>query len=264
MSNGDAWEKYRNFTNARIALGRTGGSLTTSEMLSFRMDHALARDAVWSEVDWESMQSVLTPLNQPMHLLKSQAGNRQQYIQRPDLGRLLHPDSQSSLKEQSITETEVAIVISDGLSAMAIESHVLPFLSALLPLLSSFRLAPLMLVENGRVAIGDPIGELCKCQITVVLVGERPGLSSPDSLGAYLTFDPKTGNTDEKRNCISNIRAEGLSYDYAAQKLAFLISEALRRKISGVNLKDTFDDQLLDSDFAKDVKSNKIRHIQKP
>lgn len=244
---GDAWKKYRSFTNARIALGRAGGSLTTSEMLSFRMDHALAKDAVWSEVNWDMLRSELAPLNHPMMSIKSQAETRQQYIQRPDFGRYLHPESVEKLKEAK-EKTDIAIVISDGLSALAIETHVLPFLTALLPLLSSFRLAPLVLVRNGRVAIGDPIGEELQSQVTVVLVGERPGLSSPDSMGAYLTFDPKTGNTDERRNCISNIRAEGLSYDYAAQKLAFLISEALRRKLSGVNLKDTFDDQLLTND----------------
>lgn len=244
MSN--TWSSYRSFSNARIALGRAGGSLTTTEMLAFRADHSLAKDAIWANLEAKVLQAQLNELGLTSILLDSEARDRKQFIQRPDLGRKLSQSSADYLK-RSTSKSEISISIADGLSAMAILQHTGPFLEALLPLLTAYRIAPISIIRQGRVAISDEIGELLGCRLSIILIGERPGLSSPNSMGVYLTYSPKSGNTDEKRNCISNIRAEGLPYEYAAQKLHFLISESLRRKLSGVQLKDTFDDQQLKS-----------------
>ncbi|PIB36930.1 ethanolamine ammonia-lyase [Reichenbachiella sp. 5M10] len=251
MSKGDPWKGYRDFTKARIALGRAGGSLTTEERLAFRRDHALARDAVWSELDTGSLLTQIHEMGYDTMLLRSQAIDREQYIQRPDLGRLLDAESEESLQKQQ-SGYDISICLVDGLSAMAIAQHALPFLRCLLPLLKGYTIGPLAVVQQGRVAIGDPIGQHNQCQVCVVLIGERPGLTSPYSMGAYMTYSPKGGLTDERRNCISNIRTEGLSYERAAQKLCFLITEAIRRKLSGVDLKDTYEDQLLNYDRTKE------------
>lgn len=235
-----SWKQLKSFTDARISLGRTGGSLTTEQLLKFRKDHALAKDAVWTDLNSEKIITELRSMGRDVILVDSQAWDRRTFIQRPDLGRRLTKISEEKLKARR-GNYDISLCIADGLSALAIENHAVSFLSFLLPLIRSFRLAPITLVNQGRVAVSDQIGELLGSALSIVLIGERPGLSSPDSMGIYMTYKPKAENTDEKRNCISNIRKEGLSYDFAAQKLAFLISESLRRKLSGVELKDTFE-----------------------
>ncbi|PQO33023.1 ethanolamine ammonia-lyase subunit EutC [Blastopirellula marina] len=246
MNQNDMWEKYRAFTQARIGMGRTGSSVTTKQMLAFRTDHALASDAVWADLNVDKLQAELADLGQEVLLVDSQAHDRQQYVQRPDLGRLLSATSEAALRARPNQEHEISIIIADGLSAMAIERNAAALLACLLPHLKPYRLAPITIVRQGRVAISDPIGDLLGSQLSIILIGERPGLTSPYSMGAYLTYAPRSGNTDERRNCISNIRREGLPHEHAAQKLSFLIGESLRRKLSGVSLKDLFPSELLD------------------
>lgn len=238
MTQEDPWEKYKAFTNARIALGRAGGSLPTKDLLKFRKDHALARDAVWAEMNTFSLEHKLSQTGLKHITLSSKAENRQLYIQRPELGRELNSGSIQELLDRSTSPCDLCIVIADGLSATAIDHHAIAFLKAFFPQISIYSLATVCIVKQGRVAIGDQVGELLRAKLVVVLIGERPGLSSPDSMGIYLTYNPRKGTTDEKRNCISNIRQEGLSYPFAAQKLAFLVNEAMSKKLSGVNLKD--------------------------
>ncbi|HUI78909.1 MAG TPA: ethanolamine ammonia-lyase subunit EutC [Bryobacteraceae bacterium] len=226
----------RSFTPARVALGRTGHSVPTSELLRFQLDHARARDAVYQELDPAALG--VTHL-----LLRSRAPDRATYLRRPDLGRTLHEDSRRLLVKG---DYDAAIVIADGLSATAIHHHALPLLDALIPRLEAeaWRLAPLTVVLEGRVAIGDEIGDLLAARLVVVLIGERPGLTSPDSLGGYLTWDPRPGRTDAERNCISNVRTEGMAYAVAAHKIHFLMREARARKLSGVALKEDAPAQL--------------------
>ncbi|UXP31675.1 ethanolamine ammonia-lyase subunit EutC [Reichenbachiella agarivorans] len=252
MSKENVWERFKSLTDARVALGRAGGSLKTAEMLLFRRDHALASDAVKTALDTEHLIEQLAPLSMPAIVLHSQATDRTTYIQRPDLGRVLDDASSSYLVSLPARDYDINIILADGLSALAIAHHAWPFLQVLIPLLGAYTLAPLVIVKQGRVAISDPIGQSLGSKLSVILIGERPGLSSPDSMGIYLTYHPRSGNTDEKRNCISNVRSEGLSYEYAAHKLAFLVTEALRRKLSGVQLKDTYDGQLLNYDRSKE------------
>jgi ethanolamine ammonia-lyase small subunit len=218
----------RSFTPARVALGRSGHSLPTGELLRFQLDHARARDAVYCELDPGA-------IGLPHVVLRSAARDRVTYLRRPDLGRTLQPDSRAQLVPG---EYDAAIVIADGLSAPAIHHHAAPFLDALLPRLTDWRLAPLSVVLQGRVAIGDEVGEALGARMVVVLIGERPGLTSPDSLGIYLTWDPRPGRTDAERNCISNIRTEGIGYDLAAHKLHFLMNASRTRRLSGVSLKE--------------------------
>ncbi len=216
----------RSFTPARVALGRTGHSLPTAELLRFRLDHARARDAVYQPLDPQS-------LGVPHRLLTSAAPDRATYLQRPDLGRQLSRESREKLTKG---DYDAAIAIADGLSAPAVHHHAVPLLEALRPYLADWRLAPLSVVLQGRVAIGDEIGELLGAKLVVMLIGERPGLSSPDSLGVYLTWDPRPGRTDAERNCISNIRAEGIGYEVAARQLSFLMQQSRLRRISGIHL----------------------------
>ena len=226
----------RSFTPARVALGRTGHSVPTHEVLRFQLDHARARDAIYQELDAAS-------LGVPHLLVRSQAKDRATYLRRPDLGRRLGEESRGLLAKG---DYDAAIVIADGLSATAVHHHGVPLLDALMPRLKAddWRLAPLTVVLGGRVAIGDEIGSLLGARLVVVLIGERPGLTSPDSLGVYLTWDPRPGRSDAERNCVSNVRAEGLSYDAAAHKIYFLMREARRRKLSGVALKEDAPPQL--------------------
>ncbi|MEB2773767.1 ethanolamine ammonia-lyase subunit EutC [Algoriphagus sp. D3-2-R+10] len=247
----NSWEKLREFTDARIALGRAGGSLKTAELLRFRKDHALAKDAVWTTLDFPLLQHGLEKLNLPYLILSSEAQDRETYIKRPDLGRKLSQESIDTITNSNSPTADISILIADGLSSNAISLHAINFLKEFLPLITQFSLAPICLVSQARVAISDEVGELFSSKLAIILIGERPGLSSPYSMGIYLTYNPKAGNTDEKRNCISNIRAGGLPYAYAAGKLAFLTSEALRLKLSGVDLKDTYDTQLLTNDIGK-------------
>jgi ethanolamine ammonia-lyase small subunit len=246
------WEKLKDFTDARIALGRTGGSLKTQELLAFRKDHALAKDAVWTALDQPTLQEQLQELHVPSIILYSQAESREEYIKRPDLGRKLSEESIANIQNSNAPAADISIILADGLSANAISLHAIPFLQKFLPKIKGHSVAPISIVNQGRVAVSDQIGELFSSKISIILIGERPGLSSPYSMGIYLTYNPKAGNTDEKRNCISNIRSGGLPYAYAAEKLAFLCSEALRLKLSGVHLKDTFDHHLLSNESGKD------------
>jgi ethanolamine ammonia-lyase small subunit len=236
----DAWTSLRAFTNARIALGRTGTSVPLEEVLRFRMAHAHARDAVYSLPDVDGLQQQIQALQAPVQVLHSSAADRQEYLQRPDKGRRLDDASAAALSAMAGTGNEVAIVIADGLSATAVNRHAVPLLQHLLPMIrnAGIPLAPVCIVQQGRVAVGDEAGALLQAKAVLVLIGERPGLSSPDSLGIYLTFQPKVGLTDEARNCISNIRPEGLPYKAAAEKAFYLLRESLRLQLSGVHLKD--------------------------
>jgi ethanolamine ammonia-lyase small subunit len=236
----DPWASLRAFTAARIALGRSGTSVPLREALAFRLAHAYARDAVYSTLASEQLGQELSELGLPIIQVQSQATTRQQYLQRPDLGRQLAKASRTELAGRAAGECDVAVVLADGLSATALNSHALPLLRQLVPALRQvgFRLAPLVLAEQARVALGDEVGHLLRARLVLVLIGERPGLSAPDSLGAYFTHAPRPGLTDEARNCVSNIRPAGLSYEAASAKLTYLLSEALRRQLSGVALKD--------------------------
>jgi ethanolamine ammonia-lyase small subunit len=236
------WGKLRQYTNARIALGRSGTSLPTKPHLEFQLAHARARNAVHHELNVEELRDALKTRGHETVLLHSGAENRPVYLQRPDKGRRLDPASRLSLSERArpVTPYDVVFAIGDGLSALAIEENAARFLDVMLPALRTggWNVAPLVIVKEARVAVGDEIGEVLNAAMVVMLIGERPGLSSPDSMGIYMTLNPRTGLTDEARNCISNVRPEGLSYEHAAHKLNYLMTEARRRGLSGVNLKD--------------------------
>ncbi len=237
----NTWASLRAFTPARIGLGHTGHSVPTNELLKFQCDHALARDAVYSELDGSTLVNDLQQFQKPVLGLHSEAQNRQQYLQRPDLGRRLSSNSQKQVLQNTPSiAPDVAFVLADGLSATAISQHALPVLQILVAALENLKyiIAPFTIVEQGRVAVADEIGFLLKAKIVVILIGERPGLSSPDSMGAYLTYQPTVGLTDESRNCVSNIHLAGLSYPAAAAKLCYLIQAMTAKKLSGVNLKD--------------------------
>jgi len=251
------WRRLREFTDARIGLGRAGVSLPTNELLEFQLSHARARDAVHFPLDFEGLVSAIEssagiPVTD-IHRLQSRADDRMTYLQRPDLGRRLHSHSREILQHDLATDGEVAgeydlsIVVVDGLSSLAVQQNVVPFLETLLPQLDDFSLAPLCVVEQGRVAVGDEVGELLNARCVMVLIGERPGLSSPDSLGLYLTYQPHVGLTDAARNCISNIRPAGLSYVEAARRAAYLLNESRRLRLSGVNLKDRTQDDVVET-----------------
>lgn len=236
----DLWQALKAYTDARIALGHTGGALPLKEVLRFKLAFAHAKDAVYSQLDWPKLEQKLAQLGLPYLQLHSKAMSRSVYLQRPDWGRSLNEASVANLQKLATEESDIAIVLADGLSATAINQHALPLLQRLLPRLqkANFRLAPITVVEQARVAIGDEIGDLLQAKLILLLIGERPGLSSPYSMGAYLTYAPQPGLTDERRNCISNIRPEGLPYEMATQKILYLIQESLRRQLSGVDLKD--------------------------
>ncbi|WP_044004662.1 ethanolamine ammonia-lyase subunit EutC [Hymenobacter swuensis] len=241
----DPWAGLRAYTAARIALGRTGSSVPLREALAFRLAHAHARDAVYSTLDLPrltaGLTAGLTALALSVQPVRSRAETREQYLQRPDYGRQLAQESRQLLQDTPAPEaTDVALILADGLSATAVNEHALPLLHELLPKLrqAGFRLAPVVLAEQARVALSDEIGELLGARLALMLIGERPGLSAPHSLGVYLTYAPRPGRTDEARNCVSNIRPEGLPYAAAADKLFYLMQESLRRQLSGVALKD--------------------------
>ncbi|MBK1682407.1 ethanolamine ammonia-lyase subunit EutC [Rhodoferax fermentans] len=246
------WAALRQFTDARIALGRAGVSLPTAAHLDFQLAHAQARDAVHLALDVstlaQTLDAALPDLPAPCLALHSAAGDRSVYLQRPDLGRRLDVASRERLsalpRPASVSPAErpydLAVVVVDGLSALAISQNAAPFLTQLFERLvpQQLTIAPVCLVEQGRVAIGDEVGELLGAQAVLVLIGERPGLSSPDSLGLYLTWAPRVGLTDANRNCISNVRPAGLGYAEAAHKLVYLLTQARHRQLSGVDLKD--------------------------
>lgn len=239
----DPWLRFARHTPARIALGRTGASLPTQEVLRFALAHAQARDAVHTPFDADKVEEEVKSLGFTTLRVSSAAPARDVYLRRPDLGRRLSEDSRDRLAAAAGAEVDLAIVVADGLSSAAIHAQTKPFLAAFRPWIAErgWSLAPVVIATQARVALGDEVGERLKARALVVLVGERPGLSSPDSLGLYLTFDPRTGRTDAERNCISNVRPDGLGYEAAAFKLAWHLREAFRRGISGVDLKDESD-----------------------
>lgn len=235
------WDKLRQYTSARIALGRAGTSLPTKPHLEFQLAHARARDAVHHVLDVGKLEADLKARGHDAILLHSAAETRPMYLQRPDKGRRLDEASRARLAGMARPEGgyDVVFVIGDGLSSFAIEENAAAFLDVMLPSLGeAWRVAPLVIVREARVAVGDEVGALLGARMVVVLIGERPGLSSPDSMGIYMTLSPRVGLTDEARNCISNVRREGLSYKGAAHKLNYLMAEAKKRGHSGVLLKD--------------------------
>lgn len=237
------WQALRRLTPARIALGRAGTSLPTGAQLDFQFAHAQARDAVHLPLEIEALRAGLAERGLRPLLLHSAAADRHTYLQRPDLGRRLDAPSVEILRrhrEEHAQGYDLAIVIADGLSALAIQRHALAFVDRLREQMvaDGWSLAPVCVVRQGRVAVADEVAELLGARMVVILIGERPGLSSPDSLGLYFTYAPRVGLTDAFRNCISNVRLEGMSYGVAAHKLLYLMREACRRKLSGVSLKD--------------------------
>ena len=238
----DPWNQLRRLTHARIALGRSGGSLPTRERLDFQLAHARARDAVLAPFDPDALAGRLSLLSQPVVVLHSAAADRAEFLRRPDLGRRLAPESRVLLASHAARGEmfDLAIILSDGLSTHAAVTQCEPLLAAFLPLAraSGWMLAPLMVARHARVALQDEIGALLNPRVSLILLGERPGLGSADSLGAYFTHGPAPGRMDADRNCISNIRDGGLSIAEAARKLHQLIGNSLRLGLSGVNLKD--------------------------
>ena len=247
------WQSLRQFTSARIALGRAGTSIPTHEMLAFQLDHARAKDAVHRALNIEDMVKQLSKqenIKQHTHdipmYLNSKVSNRFLYVQRPDLGRQLDEESWEKIQNYHDTNKanyDLSIVIADGLSSIAIQNHAAPVIDRLISLLYTdtehhWSVAPITIVSQGRVACGDDVGECFKAKITLILIGERPGLTSPDSMGLYVTWQPVRGKKDSSRNCISNIRPEGLGYEEACQKAYYLLKESFKRQISGVDLKD--------------------------
>jgi ethanolamine ammonia-lyase small subunit len=234
------WEFLKVYTDARISLGRAGSSIPTKELLNFQLSHAKARDAVYSKLNIDILQNEISLLKKESILLHTEATDRFIYLKKPDLGRKLNEDSIFILKEKSIQNKDLCIIIGDGLSARSIFENTIPFLNEFFSILNpEYSQAPILLIEQARVGVSDSIGEIISPKLSMILIGERPGLSSPDSMGIYLTYEPKLGRKDSERNCISNIRKEGLSYKDAAIKSNFIIEQAFKLKLTGVNLKDT-------------------------
>jgi ethanolamine ammonia-lyase small subunit len=236
----DSWASLRALTAARIGLARSGASLATAPLLDFNLAHARARDAVHAPLDQAQLVSDLQSIGVEVRAVASAAKDRQTYLMRPDLGRRLEDGAEAALAGDA-GQYDVAIVICDGLSARAVQTHARPVLADLLPMLRGVRIAPLVVVWHGRVAIGDTIASLLGADCGVVLIGERPGLTAPDSMGAYLTWQPGPHTTDADRNCVSNIRPGGIGYADAAAKLAFLLTAIRGRRLSGVQIKDESD-----------------------
>lgn len=254
------WHKLREFTSARIALGRSGNSVPTNELLTFQLDHAQAMDAVHCTLNVDALvaqlsdsYAVLKQALEPPVVVTSKVTDRFMYLQRPDLGRQLDDPSWQKLEAISTehgAKLDLAIVVADGLSSIAIQNHAVPVITRLVSLLSGdgehqWNLAPITVVKQGRVAVGDDVGQCFNAKAVLVLIGERPGLTSPDSMGMYLTWGAKRGAKDSERNCISNVRPEGLNYDAACQRAFYLLKEARKLQLSGVDLKDrsSFDEE---------------------
>jgi ethanolamine ammonia-lyase small subunit len=242
----DKWSKLKEFTSARVGLGRVGFSLPTQKVLEFQRAHSAARNAVWCVWDYQTLINDLIEQGETPIQLSTEVHDRETYLRFPNKGRLLSSDSCEALRESS---TDIAFIVSDGLSALAVTKHFLPLWNLLKVSLSSvfpeltYRL---FLVPYSRVAIADPIGEQVKAKLSVIFIGERPGLNSADSLGIYMTYSPMSGNSDAQRNCISNVREPlGMSYRHASAKLEYLMRESLRLQLSGVNLKDEMDLKLI-------------------
>ncbi len=241
------WQDLRRYTAARIALGRSGVSLPTEALLQFGLAHTQARDAVHQPLAINTLAAELQSLGLETIQVHSRAAGREEYLRRPDLGRQLAKESRQALQGAEQQGLDLAIVVADGLSSKALHHHARPFMQALLPHLRrlGLSLAPIVLAQQGRVALGDEVGAALSARTVLVLIGERPGLSSPDSLGLYLTWQPRVGRLDSERNCISNVRPEGLDYHQAAHKQAWLMEQAFHRRLTGVELKDESDAPLL-------------------
>jgi ethanolamine ammonia-lyase small subunit len=249
------WDSLRRFTDARIALGRAGCSLPTQAHLDFQLAHAQARDAVHLAFDALGVAASIRSLGLKAMLLHSAAADRATYLQRPDLGRKLDERSRETLaswrsSQKETTRFDLAFVIADGLSALAIHRNAAELIDVTMKRLKAdtsqtWSIAPVAIISQGRVAVGDEVGYALKANAVAMLIGERPGLSSPDSLGIYLTWAPKPGLTDASRNCISNVRPAGLSIEAAATKLHHLLSQSRMRQLTGVGLKDEADDQAI-------------------
>ena len=239
----DPWHRLGRFTAARIGLGRAGGSLPTQPLLAFQLAHAQARDAVLRDLDADAFAARLEADGFQALRLASAAAERRTFVARPDLGRILDERSRQALeaRKEPAEPYDCALVVADGLSAVAVERHAAPLLAALRQRLAAenWRTSPVCVVQQGRVAIADEIGALLPARMSVLLIGERPGLSSPDSLGIYFTYDPMPGRSNAERNCISNVRPpDGLAYALAAHRLYHLMVESRRRRLSGVALKE--------------------------
>ncbi len=247
MSEPDPWTALRRHTAARIALGRAGASLPTAEWLRFGVAQALARDAVHGALDLPGLSAAVAALGLATHAVHSAAPDRATYLRRPDLGRRLDAASAASLAALPPAETDLVVMLGDGLSALAVQRHAPPLLDALQARLQALglRLGPVVVAQQARVALGDAVGAALAAPAVLVLIGERPGLSSPDSLGAYLSWAPRPGLNDAQRNCVSNIRPEGQAIGAAAQRIAWLLAAARRLGATGVALKDESDTQPL-------------------
>lgn len=234
------WATLKQFTSARIALGKTGTAIPLKECLNLKLAHAHAKDAVYSVLDTHYILQQFQQLNLQIYCVHSCAPNRDVYLQRPDLGRRLAPASAKTLSNLLIPPGDVAIIIADGLSAMAINKYAAEVTALLLEEIknSGYSVAPIVIAAQARVAIADEIGAVLKAKLSIILIGERPGLSAFDSMGAYITYTPAVGNTDESRNCISNIREGGLSTTQAASKIMQLVRAAFALQLTGVGLKD--------------------------
>jgi ethanolamine ammonia-lyase small subunit len=247
------WAALRRFTDARIGLGRAGSALPIREVLTFAMAHAQARDAVMTPIDWGPIETALAGLDLETIRIESAAGDRDTYLRRPDLGRRLSAPSRQRLAAIAGAAPDLLILVADGLSSTGVAANAAGVIAELLPLARrcGWSLGPVLLAGQGRVALGDAAGEMLGARAVLVLIGERPGLSSPDSLGAYLTWGPRTGRKDGERNCISNIRRGGLGTQEAAFKAHWLLREAFRRQLTGVGLKDESTYQLEGGDAAR-------------
>jgi ethanolamine ammonia-lyase small subunit len=241
------WSRLRQLTAARIGLARSGPSLATAPLLDFKLAHARARDAVHEQLDDRRLIADLAASDIEAVAVGSAAADRQTYLMRPDLGRRLEPDAEAMLKPPA-SGCDVAFVVCDGLSARAVQNHAVPVLALAVPGLraAGWRLAPVIVTRQGRVAVGDAVATLLRADVVAVLIGERPGLSAPDSMGAYLTWRPNARTSDADRNCISNIRPDGIGYDDAAFKLSHLLQAIRGARVSGVRLKDDSDGLLLE------------------
>ncbi len=239
----DCWSDLKKYTDARIALGRTGASLPTDEILKFGLSHARAKDTIHMPFDREALKNKFEQIGQECLYVSSAAPNRSIFLTRPDLGRKLSDSSRQYLEDFQYPGADIALVVGDGLSSKAVHNQVFPLVSNLLPYISELGLSmsPLVLAEQSRVALGDEIGALLRAKLVAILIGERPGLSSPDSLGVYITWNPYVGRLESDRNCISNIRPEGLSFEKAAFKMAWIIENAFRMQQTGIHLKDMSD-----------------------
>ena len=238
----ESWRSLSRWTSARIAMGRVGASMPTEAILEFDMDLARARDAIHATLDTDNMRQTLELAGFTTLIARGRARDRAEYLRRPDLGRTLDDSSRETLaRDDDVPKGALTIVVADGLSSLAPACHALPIVERLRDGLVGWSLDSIVIATQARVALGDEIGEVRKAEAVLVLIGERPGLKSPDSLGAYLTYSPRIGRMDSERNCISNIRPEGLTYEVAVFKLLHLLTQARKLGTTGVALKDDSD-----------------------